>query len=80
MTTIIIYCLAIAALLMFSAFFSGSEISYSAVNRTRLEANRGAAARQALQIHDRFDQALSTILIGNNLVNISSSSVAASRQ
>ena len=76
MMTIIIYCLAIVVLLMFSAFFSGSEISYSAVSQTRLEASRSAGARQALYIHERFDQALSTILIGNNLVNISSSSVA----
>lgn len=76
MTVIIIYSLAIAVLIAFSAFFSGSEISYSALNRTRLEASRSAAARTALYIHERFDRALSAILIGNNLVNISSSSVA----
>lgn len=73
---IIIYVVAIAVLLFFSAFFSGSEIAYSSANRTRLEATHTPAARTALYICDRFDQALSAILIGNNLVNISSSSVA----
>lgn len=76
MITIVIYSISIVILLAFSAFFSGSEIAYSAVNRTRLEASRGSAAKHALYICDRFDQALSAILIGNNLVNISASSVA----
>ena len=73
---LLIYCLSIVALLGFSAFFSGSEIAYSAVNRNRLEAGSGGAAKRALYICDRFDRALSAILIGNNLVNISASSVA----
>ncbi len=76
MTAIAIYCISIVILLAFSAFFSGSEIAYSGVNRTRLEAGHGAATKQALYICDRFDRALSAILIGNNLVNISSSSIA----
>ncbi len=76
MTQLLLYGAAIVVLLILSAFFSGSEIAYSAVNRTRLEANHSAAARTALYIQEKFDRALSTILIGNNLVNISSSSVA----
>lgn len=75
MSTILIYSLSILVLLAFSAFFSGSEIAYSALNRTRLEASHSPAVKQALYICDRFDQALSAILIGNNLVNISASSV-----
>ncbi len=75
MTAVILYSLSIVVLLAFSAFFSGSEIAYSALNRTRLEAGHGPAVKQALYICDRFDRALSTILIGNNLVNISASSV-----
>lgn len=74
--TILIYCVAIAVLLACSAFFSGSEIAYSALNRTRLEASHDGGVKHALYICDRFDRALSTILIGNNLVNISASSVA----
>lgn len=69
------YCIAIVILLAFSAFFSGSEIAYSSVNKTRLETSHSSAAQQAMYIYERFDQALSAILIGNNLVNISSSSV-----
>ncbi len=75
-TTIAFYCVFIAVLLAFSAFFSGSEIAFSALNRTRLEASHSPAAKTALYISEKFDQALSAILIGNNLVNISSSSVA----
>ncbi len=76
MTTVLIYVVSIGVLLAFSGFFSGSEIAYSAVNRTRLEASRSSAVKHALYICDRFDRALSAILIGNNLVNISASSVA----
>ncbi len=76
MTTILLYSISIVILLCFSAFFSGSEIAYSAVNRTRLEASHSSLAKQALYICDRFDRALSAILIGNNLVNISASSVS----
>ena len=75
-TTIAFYCVFIVILLAFSAFFSGSEIAFSALNRTRLEASHSPAAKTALYISEKFDQALSAILIGNNLVNISSSSVA----
>ncbi len=75
MTAVILYSFSIVVLLAFSAFFSGSEIAYSGLNRTRLEAGHGPAVKQALYICDRFDRALSTILIGNNLVNISASSV-----
>ncbi len=74
--TIALYALSIVLLLFFSAFFSGSEIAYSSANRMRLEASQEKAAKTALFIYDRFDQALSAILIGNNLVNISASSVA----
>ena len=74
--TILIHSLAIVVLLGFSAFFSGSEIAYSSLNRTRLEASHSSSAKTALYISERFNQALSAILIGNNLVNISSSSVA----
>ncbi len=76
MSTILIYSVSIVILLAFSAFFSGSEIAYSALNRTRLEAGHGSDVKLTLNVHEHFDQALSAILIGNNLVNISSSSIA----
>ncbi len=65
--------------LVLSAFFSASEMAYSACNQLRLEseaAEGSTAARVALSIRKRFDHALSAILIGNNLVNIAASSLA----
>jgi len=62
-----------------SAFFSASEMSYSSMNKVRAEGladNGSNAAKHALYIYNRFDSALGAILIGNNLVNIASSSMA----
>lgn len=73
------YYLALAALIALSAFFSASEMSFSSVNRMRLEnaAEDGSnKAKTALEVCDRFDDALSAILIGNNLVNIGASSLS----
>ncbi|MBE6656370.1 MAG: HlyC/CorC family transporter [Ruminococcaceae bacterium] len=65
-------------LLMFSAFFSGSEIAYMSVNPRRLEkaGERSSAARLAFKLQSRFDKVLGPLLIGNNLVNTAASSVA----
>lgn len=63
----------------FSAFFSGSEIAFASANTLRLktEAESGSkSSALALYICDFYDKALCTILIGNNLVNIASSSLA----
>ena len=65
--------------LITSAFFSSSEMSYSACNRLRLEntaAGGSKKAARAVRIADRFEDALSAILIGNNLANIAGSSLA----
>ena len=61
-----------------SAFFSGSEMALSSCNRLRMENLRDAGSRRAaivVKILDHFDNALSAILIGNNLVNIGASSL-----
>jgi len=66
-------------LIFLSAFFSSSETAYTSVNRIRLqnEANDGnQSAKNALNLQENFDALLSTILIGNNLVNIASSAIA----
>jgi CBS domain containing-hemolysin-like protein len=71
--------LGIAALVLMSAFFSGSEIAFASVNRSRLRRAHELGNKKAgiaLYIADNFGNALSTILIGNNLVNIAASSVA----
>ena len=65
--------------IMFSAFFSASEISYASVNKMRLKSKAETGdrrARVALYIAENFNDALSTILIGNNLVNIAASSIS----
>ena len=64
--------------LVLSYFFSSSEMAYSACNRLRLENARDDGdkrAAAAVKICENFDRTLSTILIGNNLVNIASSSL-----
>ena len=69
----------LAACLCLSAFFSASEMAYSACNTLRLENLRddgSGRAGAALRLAEHYDDALSTILIGNNLVNIASSSLA----
>ncbi len=73
-----IYIAAVVLCVIGSAFFSASEMSYSALNRVRMEhaaENGSRAAKTVLRILDRFDNALSAILVGNNLVNIAASSL-----
>ena len=63
-------------LLLLSAFFSGSETAYNSINRQRLrrEAESGkTGAKLAEKIYDKYDETgLTTILVGNTLVNLSS--------
>jgi putative hemolysin len=64
----------------FSAFFSSSEIAYTAVNIHRLEqlAQAGKkSAKKALAIAQHYDQYSSALLLGNGLVNIYTSSMTA---
>ncbi|MBQ7491653.1 MAG: HlyC/CorC family transporter [Clostridia bacterium] len=71
--------LAIVGLICCSAFFSGTEIAFAAVNPLRLKnaADGGSRTAQiAYAICTHYDRALCTILIGNNLVNIAASSIA----
>lgn len=73
--SIVIFIICIAL----SAFFSASETAYTSINELRIEnqARQGdTSARNALNLTRKFDKLLSTILIGNNIVNITASSVA----
>ena len=77
--TVLLLALGIMFCLIASAFFSASEMAYSSCNTLRLEnleEEGSRRARAARYITEHFDKALSTILIGNNLVNIASSSLA----
>ena len=62
-----------------SAFFSGTEIAYTSLNKLKLRQdgeNPKGVARLVHYIYNHFDRALSTLLIGNNLVNIAATSLA----
>ena len=66
-------------LVLLSAYFSGSEISLASVNRIHMmsKASKGnKAAKRVLKILDNFDEALSVLLIGNNIVNIAAATLA----
>ena len=74
------YFAALIALIALSAFCSGAEMAYSSANPLRLENLMEDGSRRAGAAHyitEHFDHALSAILIGNNLVNIGASSLAA---
>lgn len=72
--------IAIIICLVLSALFSATEISFASANEIRLrqaaEKKKSLSAKLALKIYYNYEKALATILIGNNLVNIASSSVA----
>ena len=71
--------IAIVFLLMGSAFFSGTEIAYTSLNKLRMKEESGnlrGAEKMMHYIYNHFDSALSTVLIGNNLVNIAATSIA----
>ena len=74
-----LYVLAFA-LIACSAFFSGSEMAFTTVNQIRLKNladNKVRGARKAIYITEHYDKTLSTILIGNNLVNIGLTTICA---
>ena len=71
--------LALIALVALSAFFSASETAYTSLNRARLKAmanNGSRRAERALALSEDYDRLLSGILVGNNIVNILSASLA----
>lgn len=66
-------------LLGLSAFFSASETAFTSYSRTRMKSMAEDGKRKAvrvLRLTDNYDKLLSTILIGNNIVNITSTSLA----
>ncbi len=72
------YILIMAVCLVFSAYFSATETAFSSLNRTKLKAlaEKGdARASKALRLEEQYDKLLSTILIGNNIVNIAAASL-----
>ena len=73
------YVIPILILVAFSALFSSTETAFACVNKIRLKhmADSGdKRAEKALDIANRYEQALTAILVGNNVVNIAASSLA----
>lgn len=69
----------IAILILFSAFFSATETAFSSLSKIRLKSlanDHNKRANETLKLTNDFDKILSTILIGNNVVNILSASLA----
>lgn len=69
----------IAALVIMSAYFSATETAFLSLNKTRIKTliekgNKRAAL--TLELSEKYDNLLSTILIGNNIVNIAMSSIS----
>ena len=69
---------ALVILVAFSAFFSASETAFSSLNQIRLKSRAedgDTSAARVLAMSEKYDKLLSTILIGNNIVNIAAASI-----
>ena len=70
--------IALVFLVACSAFFSASETAFSSLNQIRLKSRAedgDASAARVLAMAEKYDKLLSTILIGNNIVNIAAASI-----
>ena len=77
-TNSIISIIVMGALVLFSAYFSATETAFSTLNKTRIKTLAEAGnkkARLTLELTESYDKLISTILIGNNIVNIALASL-----
>lgn len=78
-TTMWILLAALFICVALSAFFSSSETAFSAVSKVKLKtlhAEGNKRAKLALALAEDYDRLLTTILVGNNIVNIAGTSIA----
>ena len=78
-TTGVIQISTLIVLVFLSGFFSSAETAYSTVNRVRIRTLAQEDHKKAIRVArilDQYGKMLSAILIGNNIVNLSASSVA----
>ena len=70
--------IALVALIAMSAFCSATETAYTSFSEMRMRryAKKRRTARIALQLSERYNRVLTTLLIGNNIVNVTTSTVA----
>ena len=74
-----VYIITMVILMIMSAYFSATETAFTSLSRIRLKnmADDGdKRAAKVLELTEHFDKVLSTILIGNNIVNIANTAVA----
>ena len=77
-TTNIIFLIIVILCIVLSGYFSATETAFTAINKIRLRAKAedgDKGAKRVLKLADRYDSLLTTILIGNNVVNILASSL-----
>ena len=66
-------------LVLLSAFFSGTETAYTSVNKTRMKTlaqDGNKKAKAVMKIEDKYEKFLSTMLVGNNIVNIAATAIS----
>ena len=71
----IIYIVVMILMVVLSAMFSATETAFNAASKSRLKAMENPKADKVLKLLERYDDLLSTILIGNNIINISLASI-----
>ena len=71
--------IAIVCLVLLSAYFSATETAFTSVNRIRLKnmaASGNRKAKLVIRLIEDYDRLLSTVLVGNNIVNIAMTAIA----
>ena len=75
-----IFVLLLIILIALSAYFSASETAFASYNKMRMkseaEDKKGKKSRRVLELSENYEKLISTILIGNNIVNIVATSIA----
>lgn len=79
MDSITLEIIVIVILIGFSAFFSATETAFTSLNKIKLKTMAGdgdVKAQKILKLSEKYDKLLTTILVGNNIVNISMTAIA----
>lgn len=79
MQTTVIQAVILLILLILSGYFSSAETALTTVNKVRIKSladDGNKKAKAVLKISDRYQKMLSTVLIGNNIVNLTASSLS----
>lgn len=79
-STIIIYAILLVLFILIGSYFASAEIALASVNKVRMKAyaeDGNKRAKYVMYILNNFEKALSTLLIGNNVMHIGASAVAA---